>query len=173
MQTREWTFCDKTAWGNGPWLHEPDKLQWPDPATGLPCLIVRNDQVTGALCGYVGVPPGHSLHGKRYDDAQDLEVHGGLNFADSCRPRQGDQGICHLAEPGEPDDIWWFGFHCSRVGDLSPKLDSMDSLLKTDPILKELHASMEALHIPGETYRDLDYVKAQVTSLAAQLAALV
>ena len=89
---------DKSGWPAGPWHREPDKIQWQDEATGLPCLIVRGP--VGSLCGYVGVPSGHPLHGKdastcmrqpaceeswcdhRPDSV--LSVHGGVTFSDSC-----------------------------------------------------------------------------------------
>jgi hypothetical protein len=79
--TMEWTRIDKSSWPDGPWQNEPDKAQWIDKATGYDCLIVRNH--SGAWCGYVGVPEGHPCHGKGYDDV-DVDVHGGLTFADSC-----------------------------------------------------------------------------------------
>jgi hypothetical protein len=60
MRTKTETFRDKAAFGPGPWQEEPDKIQWLDDATGLPCLVVRNDW--GTLCGYVGVGPGHPLY---------------------------------------------------------------------------------------------------------------
>jgi len=66
MQTKDWTTVDRTGWGSGPWDGEPDKRQWQDEATGLPCLIVRT--TLGHLCGYVGVPEGHLLHGKGYSE---------------------------------------------------------------------------------------------------------
>src|SRR5215510_304522 len=72
---------DKSDWQRGEWDGEPDKIQWPDEATGLPCLIVRGP--IGALCGYVGVPTSHPLHGKNYDDCH-VDVHGGLTFAHGC-----------------------------------------------------------------------------------------
>ena len=58
METIEYRTMDKSVWGPGPWQNEPDKRQWQDEATGLPCLIVRNSM--GALCGYVGVSEGHA-----------------------------------------------------------------------------------------------------------------
>lgn len=64
MQEKEWFFTDRSKWPSGPWDGEPDKKQWMDPATGLPCLIHRGP--TGALCGYVGVPPGHALYKQGY-----------------------------------------------------------------------------------------------------------
>jgi hypothetical protein len=53
---REWMFLDKSKWPYA--SKEPDKVQWRDQVTGLTCLIVRVNP-GGALCGYVGVPPGH------------------------------------------------------------------------------------------------------------------
>jgi hypothetical protein len=72
---------DKSEWRRGPWDNEPDKIQWQDDETGLPCLIVRGP--AGALCGYVGVAPGHPWHGADYDNC-DVSVHGGLTFAHGC-----------------------------------------------------------------------------------------
>jgi hypothetical protein len=163
MQTREWHYADKSEWGPGPWVDEPDKLQWQDEATGLPCLIKRNTQVTGALCGYVGLAEGHPDFGKSYHDVE-VEVHGGLTFADFCHKSDEQpehELICHMHDPGEPDRVWWLGFDCSHAGDLSPRLDS---------VLRSLPAFPKA---PGgweDTYRAIDYVKAHVTQLAAQLA---
>lgn len=34
-----------------------------------------------------------------------LAVHGGLTYSDRCH-----DDICHVPAPGEPDDVWWFGF---------------------------------------------------------------
>jgi hypothetical protein len=100
MKTIEYRHRDKSDWGEGPWQDEPDKRQWQDEATGLPCLVVRNRG--GALCGYVGVPAGHPCFEVDYDDVYgtynedytertsgplpDLEVHGGLTFSDFCAP---------------------------------------------------------------------------------------
>jgi hypothetical protein len=57
----------KMEWPAGPWLEEPDKIQWIDEATGLDCLIVRQSE-SGHLCGYAGVPPGHPLHGAPHSE---------------------------------------------------------------------------------------------------------
>lgn len=71
MDRIESRTIDKTGWGDGPWQSEPDKLQWQDEATGLPCLIVRGP--VGALCGYVGVPTEHPAHGLSYYGMPDAE----------------------------------------------------------------------------------------------------
>ena len=161
---------EKSTWGAGPWLTEPDRLEWRH--AGLPCLANRNHH--GVWCGYVAVPPGHPLHGKGYDDV-DVEVHGGLTYADRC-----SEHICHVPQPGEPDDVWWFGFDCAHAGDFTPGLDAV----LRDPRLRKLglplpdrepydHAAAVAAHDwTVEVYRTLDYVQAETNRLADQLAAL-
>ena len=233
MKQIEYRTKDKTTWGPGPWQQEPDKAQWKDEATGLPCLIVRNH--SGAWCGYVGLSEGHSFYGKSYservtppasfadrkvDDRTPIialfcegakedgkvslelaiDVHGGLTFSDFCGEHNRDAwekwrsrraswekearqypigdaarrlrewakelddydawvlksqsvGICHLPEEGEPERVWWFGFDCSHAGDVSPGYD-------------------RSYNSYDESYRDIEYVKREVTNLAAQLAAL-
>jgi hypothetical protein len=38
MNTIEYrNVVDKSTWGEGPWNNEPDKAQWQDEATKLPC----------------------------------------------------------------------------------------------------------------------------------------
>ena len=73
MQTIEYRdVVDKTEWGPGPWQDEPDKKQWQDAATALPCLIVRGP--SGSLCGYVGLPASHRYYGSEYDHVE-VDVH--------------------------------------------------------------------------------------------------
>jgi hypothetical protein len=219
METKEYRdILDKSEWGAGDWQHEPDKVQWPDEATGLACLAVRGPH--GGWCGYVGVAPSHPWHTKDYstcvvptlheshEGGEEnyhfnctpegiLRVHGGVTFADSCAdlsrkewqqvktslpkwaaealvyPR-GDSArrlktyapladsfekwqaykqatsICHLPAPGEPDNVWWFGFDCAHSGDHSPAYDR-------GPRYRGI-------------YRTLEYVRGQCRSLAKQLA---
>jgi len=143
---REYSTVDKSSWGDGPWQQEPDKVQWIDQTTNLDCLIVRGP--IGALCGYVGVPEGHPLHGKEYDEP-DVEVHGGLTFANLCADSKDEaRHICHVPAPGRPDHIFWFGFDCAHSGDYTP-----------EPMR----------HRADDVYRDLEYVRGQVESLARQL----
>jgi hypothetical protein len=62
VKARYWRFADfeQRKHTSGDWMGEPDKAQWPDPSTGLPCLAVRNR--FGVWCGYVGVSPGHRYY---------------------------------------------------------------------------------------------------------------
>jgi hypothetical protein len=155
-------YPDRNEWGPGPWEDEPDKKQWTDPETGLPCLIVRS--AVGALCGYVGVPKTHALFEKDYDDAK-VEVHGGLSFASRCDPgAEGDPysgAICHRVEEGEDEDIWWLGFDCAHAFDATPALAHRLRKIGLPNPPEAYGRHME--------YRDFAYVEEQVTQLAAQL----
>lgn len=155
METKAWTYKDKSTWGDGPWQHEPDKVQFTDAATGLPCIIRRGGG--GAWCGYVGVPEGHPWFGLDYDDDPvDADVHGGLTFAAPCAEGEDEHGICHIPEPGEPEHVHWFGFDCNHGGDIAPEwMQYRTAWLET-----------------GGVYRDEAYVRRQVASLAQQLAAV-
>lgn len=161
---KTWNYPQTHPTTPGPWDSEPDKAQWIDTATGYDCLVVRNRM--GAWCGYVGVPPAHPAHGTRYDSANELaptaddgyryfDVHGGLTFSAFCDERSDDDGprICHVPEPGRPEQVWWLGFDCVHEGDLAPKYAD------------------EGLGIrASDVYRTLDYVRAECSKLAAQLA---
>jgi len=171
MKTLEYTHndIDKTAWGEGPWLREPDKVQWLDEETGLPCIILRNRM--GAWCGYVGVSVEHPAYLAHYDDV-DVEVHGGLTYANTCQPHApADEGhaICHLVEDGEDDNVFWLGFDCSHAWDLSPRMAG-DNRRRYEETGDELWNNLNSHR--DETYRDQAYVTAEVRSLAKQLAAL-
>jgi hypothetical protein len=178
MKTIRYNFVDKSEWGAGPWVKEPDKVQWRDKATGLPCLIVRNTHGTGALCGYVGVPASHSLYGKGYNDAESIRVHGGVTFADKCSPQEKEAGICHAVEAGEDDNVWWFGFDCSHAFDLCPKMEaSLRGIRANKPeLFPDLYAGFpDKEKWPKrwrDTYRTIRYTRGQVRQLAAQLAAM-
>lgn len=193
MSERIYTTMDKSTWGDGPWQHEPDKVQWTDEATGLPCLAVRNR--FGAWCGYVGVDEDHPWHGLGCDDkapgpAPDLvgrsadgygmggliavlggkldefaetvagrvEVHGGLTYAGFCQEGSEEEAICHVPEPGQSDNVWWFGFDCHHCDDIGPGLEARERELGHEPI-----------RAGTERYRTLGYVQAEVASLARQV----
>src|SRR5690554_292631 len=156
----------------GPWRDEPDKFAWVDPATGLPCLILRARN--GALSGYVAVSAEHPLFGYDYRAVPaDLGVqpHGGLNYSALCDEETNERvSVCHISEqprhrvrrprgeqehPVSNEELWWFGFACDKSYDLVPG---------RDPI----HISAEN----GQTYRDEHYVFTQCANLAAQLAGI-
>jgi hypothetical protein len=157
----------REQWGVGPWLDEPDRVDFE--FAGLPCLLHRNIRTDGryspaAWCGYVAVPPGHPLHGLGYgspevDHAMRVRgVHGGLTYSEACAGH-----ICHVPKPGEPDDVWWFGFDCNHSGDLAPGLAKGFGATGGAP-------ESCRLTLPGDEYRDIAYVYAETIALAAQLA---
>ncbi len=151
---------DKTDWPRGPWDNEPDRVEWRSEA-GYPALIVRAD-ITGALCGYVGVPPGHPAHGKHYNDIE-VDAHGGLTYAGPCRG-----AICHVPAEGEPDDVWWLGFDTAHAGDYTPAIEATLGKLPG----RELEPYNEPAPDEGwyaQRYRSIEYVKLVVERLAAQL----
>ncbi len=128
---------------DGPWHAEPDHVEFEH--DGMPCILHRN----AAWCGYVAVPPGHPWHGKSYDQV-DVDVHGGPTYAEKCSGK-----ICHVAKPGEPDDVWWIGFDCNHHGDLSLHDVNDYGSYRDDGHLVSL-------------YRTVDYVKAETIKLAEQ-----
>lgn len=153
MKTIEYKTVDKSDWQRGEWDNEPDKVQFMDEATGLPCLIVRGP--VGGLCGYVGVLEGHPAYRKDYGwEGIDADVHGGLTFASACQPGAEDHSICHIPGEGESDAVWWLGFDCGHSGDLMPGMPARYSF-------------------GGDgTYRNIAYVKSEIASLATQLKAM-
>lgn len=150
---KRWSWLDKSDWGDGPWMQEPDKVEWC--AHGLVCLAVRHESL-GHWCGYVGVPPGHPAYGK--EGSLDVLVHGGLTYARPCDVRNKEHGVCHVARPGEPEPLFWLGFDCAHAGDLSPALAQR----------------LRYLGLPSArgAYRTLPYVRGECALLAAQLAVM-
>jgi hypothetical protein len=151
------TFLDSTTrerWDGieGEWNHEPDRAEWRDAATDLPCLALRHPG-TGHWCGYVGVQPEHPLSGKS-DEEVNLEVHGGVNFASFCQEagKLGEHRVCHTPREGESDRVWWFGFDCAHAGDLIP------TARRSWPSVPDY-----------ETYKNLEYVQRECARLAKQL----
>lgn len=145
---KTWSHMDKSEWKGGEWDNEPDKAQWD--FSGLDCLIVRNR--VGALCGYVGVPESHPYFEKGYDDVE-VYAHGGLTFADRCRPSsEGEhKGVCHSDKTAVNATVWWLGFDCAHAGDFVPAYDG------------------DGYHDSYDSYKNFGYVKNQVESLANQL----
>lgn len=156
------TWIDKSTWGGGAWQNEPDRVEWRDEATGLPCLMIRHHSY-GNWCGYVGLPPGHHLHGVHCDEVPELvtvAAHVGLTFTGPCmedgRPRR--MRVCHVPLPGESDAVWWLGFDCARYCDLMPGMVARD---------RELGIPTPLGLWDGMVYRDQPYVMERCGLLAA------
>ena len=96
-----------------PWEDEPDNAEWTQEPSGYKCRIKRNE-ITGSLCGYVGVPREHRFWGVGYDESDvelseiEADVHGGLTYS-----AEGDDGY------------WYFGFDTNHIDDFAPKIVEM------------------------------------------------
>lgn len=171
---------DKSEWSRGEWDDEPD-LQNFTTANGMAGAIIRVSH-SGALCGYVGVSADHPWHGKEYSDlvtptaeqlARPVDVDKisviSLFCSAGSDPAEGSRIDCLIdvhggltysgagtAEYGEDPALWYFGFDCAHSGDLSPATDGR----------------YPQFRIGGETYRNIEYVRGEVESLANQLAAV-
>lgn len=84
----------------GPWNDEPSHLVWTDKQTGYECEVVRVPEL-GHLCGYVVLPPGHTVVSEDQIGDSD-QPHGGVTFFRKV------------------DGSWKVGFDCAHYGDLVP-----------------------------------------------------
>lgn len=151
------------------WMDEPNSEEFDH--AGLRCLILRHYEMLH-LNGYVGVPKNHPWYGIDYNQClrgcegnpnpinpsvisypctwesdhkspeKLIDVHGGLTFSG-----MGDGKLRSAA-------YWWFGFDCAHGWDLIPGL-------------LQILGREQREH---ETYRNFAYVRAQIKSLAEQLA---
>lgn len=183
-----WRFHDREKWPPGEWDHEPDKVEWRDEATSLPCIARRG--TSGAWCGYVAVSKGHPLYGVGYSQSctrceeQDVwcehspdyqvQVHGGLTFSAFCAEDDPEHGVCHVPMDGEEEKVWWFGFDCAHCFDMRPgHLWIEAEVRRKNPDLQKKFDELEFnCGGPREVYRNLEYVVNEVTQLARQLAAM-
>ena len=145
----EVTLIDKSAWGDGPWKSEPDRLEFL--YRGLPCLITRV-WVFGTLNGYVGIPPEHPRAGRGYGSVS-VRVHGGLTFSGG-----GDEPCLRLLGSGPREPQWWYlGFDCAHGFDLYPA-----------PLATYTKANSGR----DRVYRNMEYVISECKNLADQLLAM-
>lgn len=162
-----WWFERPRPMGEGPWTDEPDKIQWIDPVTGLDCLMVRS-MMSGAWCGYVGVPPGHPLYGEHDEAEEHLYPHGGITFGNVCEPGEPEFGVCHVASAGAVEKPYWVGFDCAHAGDYSPAMEELIRGLPIpeNPLLRKLTSDWDL----EEHYWTVDEVQLLTAELAGQVA---
>lgn len=171
-----------TPHSDGPWLGEADKLAWRDPTTGFECIMLR-DTHGGHLCGYVGIPTTHPLHGfdhRAIPASLGISTHGGLCYSAICdegptparRPLAREaRRICHAPRTAEyaktrhatsyrvqDAHAWWLGFACNQIYDIIPN----DQRSRRQFLKEETRAE----------YRDDAYVLREIQHLAAQLKAI-
>ena len=159
MEHKTWATVDKSTWGPGPWQDEPDKEQWADPETGYACLIKRSPR-SGGLCGYVGVPEGHPWYQKPLGEITH-HARMELTYAALCQEGPEELTICHVPAPGDPEPLWWIGWHHGyTLADIQPGQDARDRA--------EFGCVLD--RIGTETYATTAVVAAECASLAFQAA---
>lgn len=141
----------------GPWQQEPDKVQWVDEATGLPCLVVRAQD--GHLCGYVGVDSEHPAHRLVWSEADLPFDSAAVNYSGPCEEGDEEYGVCHVPAPGESGDVWWFGFDCMHSWDVVPAVLALT-----------IEIGVPDYPDPRSTYKTVEWVQQKCGELAAELA---
>ncbi len=137
---------DRSGWPEGPWMGEPDREDWDDPATGLGCSLRRN--VGGIWCGYVAVPRGHPFHGRHVETPRGCPD---LSYA----------GPNRLGLPGPAG--WYLGFDS---GGLSPAVSHLVwSAMRDAPGLDVDRV------IASEHYVDIAEARSSCAALATAVAA--
>lgn len=164
----EYQTIDKSSWGPGTWQNEPDKVQWEDGTTKLPCIAKRNHR--GSWCGYVGVDEAHPWYlidcfdevpGSSETPNALIKIAREIEYAALCVEGDKPNSVCHVPGEGDPDHVWWFGFNCAGEHDLNP----------VDAAGKRARGAGDD-HFQHQTYRTLSYVVACCSQLAEQLAAV-
>ena len=100
-------------------------------------------------CGYVGLPKGHTLENRDYDDFN-FDVHGGLTFASK-----------NLKFKDEAHD-WYFGFDCAHLND---KAD-IQTMIKHNASQRDL---MVASFFNDGEVRTQEYVLNELRNLVTQI----
>jgi hypothetical protein len=158
---REFHLIDKSTWGQGPWMQEPDYILWVDFDTFYACVARRN--VLGAWCGYVGLPLHHPLYRTPADDRsfEFIDCHGGISYAGFLEEDS--------KQFSPPVRLWWVGFSAMEESDMLPEiLDRAPSdAEKSRPKVKRRKKGESLL-----AYRDLDFIKNEIALLAMQLSNL-
>ena len=121
---------------------------------GLQCCTRTND--LGHRCGYVALPKGHPLFGKDYDKCYDiapeLDVDGGITFANGT------------------DDMWILGWDAAHAWHRRDWSIASDDLCKSAEERPELYVDFD--WFGGSYMVNADMAEHETRSFARQLAAL-
>lgn len=136
------------------------------------CSTTTFGETLPSIPGMESVPMPDSLAEKEFYPCyghapeSNLDVHGGITFSGFCQPGDEEdvERICHIPEPGRPDNVFWFGFDCAHAYDLAPGMVALDRKLGLDKKYPTAHDE--------DVYRDIEYVKGEITQLAKQLASI-
>lgn len=149
----------KEIWGDGPWVDEPDFLEFYH--KGINCIVRRHYEDgfggnCGNFCGYVQIPKENTLHGKKDEIVEDeLSVHGGITFDEY--------------ENGEH----WVGFDCAHSSDFMPSMiHQVENPFLTglkEAFMQDLKKAFPDFTPPKRIYKTWDFVIEETKKLAEQL----
>lgn len=125
-----------------------DRIEREFEESGLKCCTRTNGM--GHRCGYVAVGEGHPLYGIGYDDLPEIDVDGGVTFANGA------------------DGMWMFGWdaaHAWHIRDWSIASDSMREHRDKHP---ELY--VDFVWSSGSYMVDADMAEQETRDLARQIA---
>lgn len=138
------------AEGWGERVGEPDA--WSGEYLGFPVYARRNSM--GVWCGYIGLPTGHPWSG--LSDPHNVAVHGGISYAQKVLPLTNTVPSDHSAR--------YLGFDCGHVGDFMPGFVPVEPGVDPLATATRIHATDDGFAV----YRTLEYVQAELRSLAEQ-----
>ena len=136
------------AEGWGERVGEPDA--WSGEYLGFPVYARRNSM--GFWCGYIGLPAGHPW--SWLADPHNVAVHGGVSYGQNSLT---DRAVGDFSD-------WYLGFDCGHHGDFIPSFVTAEPGVDPLATATRLHATYD-WHI---VYRTLEYVQAELRSLAEQ-----
>jgi len=140
---------------------------------GYPCIILR--QPGGNLNGYVGIPKGHHLYGKSYNDKiytnkepiyRNNPIEMFIEAIDNKKEENeyriasimnvhggvtySDKNCPHIEtnKKYKKEELWWFGFDTGHSGDmrpLDPEFDIESLIANKDNLPKEFQDMLEMI----------------------------
>ena len=158
------------------------------------CVIIFHDG--GFRCGYVGLPKGHPLYGKDYNDKlkatfeeildqpfgkrnpfqmllftfnnnqPEDEVQLGLYFDVHGGITYSDGGD-NSTHPIE-SSLWWLGFDCGHAGD-DKDWELVEKLWGDEPVVQRRLEYEKEIHFEGDVLRTLEYVQQECKNLVDQI----
>lgn len=143
-------FEDRSRWGRGAWDNEPDAARWLDEKSLFQCVISRCHSY---WCGYVIIPSSHFLYNiNLYDiDTTHFKVHGGVSYSGKGNFSTWKR---FLSEASRAPNDWVIGFDCGHCDDMTPE---------------DGYSQWKIKNYEDYLYRDIEYVKKEVTKLASYL----
>jgi hypothetical protein len=152
-------FIDKHNWSDGQWLNEPDLFIWVDPASQMPCIIIR-DADFGHLKAYIGVQASKELGGlTSLPLPQEINWKTAyLNIPDAV------PGLNEAINSGQ---WWWAGFHGMGIDDTLPWIER-PGINFPDSIVHTFKRSV-CNQREGATYKDLDHFQRSCSRLALEI----